>query len=344
MKHSNVAIFVPHVGCPHKCAFCDQHKITGSSLLPHKKEVDNACDTAIRYGTDPNHSEIAFFGGSFTAIPHDYMLELLDAAYEYVNNGLFKGIRISTRPDYIDDQTLELLKSRGVTSIELGAQSLCDDVLEANERGHTKDDVVNASELIKKYGFELGLQMMVGLYKSTKKSELYTMEQIIVLSPKTVRIYPVVVLEDTKLAQLYKQGKYEMIPFDEVVTLCGKMMCSFISNGIKVIKLGLHASELVEKCIVAGYYHPAFSELVQSRIVLEKLESYCDNNNCKTLDVTINPKAYSITAGHKKSNAISLAEKGVKLSIKSDNELEKYQIRINGELTDVFKIIGDSGI
>ena len=167
MKHSNVAIFIPHVGCPHLCSFCNQRNISGENSIPTGEDVKNICFSAINEITDKSNAEIAFFGGSFTAIDRTYMIELLSAASEFVGKGKFKGIRISTRPDYIDDEVLYILKKYGVTSIELGAQSMSDRVLEANERGHSAEDVRKASLLIKEHGFELGLQMMVGLYQST---------------------------------------------------------------------------------------------------------------------------------------------------------------------------------
>lgn len=149
MAHSNISIFVPHIGCPHMCAFCNQRTITGTEKIPHADDVRRICSQAMGEVKDPSQTEIAFFGGSFTAVPRDYMLELLEAADEFVGEGKFSGIRISTRPDYIDSEILDILKTHGVTAIELGAQSMVDRVLEANERGHSAADIENASKLIK---------------------------------------------------------------------------------------------------------------------------------------------------------------------------------------------------
>ena len=165
MKKGNISVFVPHIGCPQKCSFCNQNTITGSHSVPTPDDVKNAVETAL-LKTEYEY-EIAFFGGSFTAIERAYMISLLETAKPYIESGKIKGIRCSTRPDAIDDEVLSLLKSYGVTAIELGAQSMNDAVLSANLRGHTADDVRNASRLIKKYGFELGLQMMTDLYLST---------------------------------------------------------------------------------------------------------------------------------------------------------------------------------
>ena len=199
MKNANVSIFVSHFGCPQKCTFCNQHSITGA----YGDVIENAkiaIETASRtLGENSKNAEIAFFGGSFTAIDEKYMKTLLGLAYEYVKTGQFKGIRISTRPDKISAEILDLLKSYGVTAIELGAQSMSDKVLSMNNRGHNSACVVEASGLIKSYGFELGLQMMTGMYGSDDETDIETAKKIIALSPDTVRIYPTVVIENTEL-------------------------------------------------------------------------------------------------------------------------------------------------
>ncbi|MDE5996269.1 MAG: radical SAM protein, partial [Eubacterium sp.] len=206
MKKGNISIFVPHIGCTQKCSFCNQNTITGSHSAPTPNDVKNAVETALQK-TDYEY-ELAFFGGSFTAIKRAYMLSLLEAAKPYVESGSIKGIRCSTRPDAIDDEVLSLLKAYGVTAIELGAQSMNDEVLSANLRGHTADDVRNASKLIKEYGFELGLQMMTDLYLSTPEMDIETAKEIIKLDPDTVRIYPTVTLKNTYLEKLMNEGKY----------------------------------------------------------------------------------------------------------------------------------------
>lgn len=208
MKHSNIAFFVPHVGCPHTCSFCNQRSISGTTVLPTARDIEKGCRQALTEITDREHTEIAFFGGSFTAIPRDYMLSLLKAAEPFCQEGMFSGIRISTRPDCISREMLELLREHHVTAIELGVQSLNDCVLALNERGHTAADVANAVPLIKAYGFSLGLQMMTGLYGDSKESTYRTAEKIIAYRPDTVRIYPTVVIKGTKLCEWYESGVY----------------------------------------------------------------------------------------------------------------------------------------
>lgn len=335
MAHSNISVFVPHVGCPHMCAFCNQRTITGVQEIPHADDVKRVCTQAMDEISDYSDTEIAFFGGSFTAIPREYMLELLDAAYEFVGKGKFKGIRLSTRPDCIDEQVLDILKKHSVTSIELGAQSMCDHVLKANERGHTSDDVCAASELIKSYGFELGLQMMVGLYKSTPRDEMATMQRIIELSPKTVRIYPVAVLKGTRLADLYQSGEYSLMTFEEVVLLCSKMLAAFHEANIDVIRCGLHSSETVEQDIVAGFYHPAFREICESLIYRQAILKYIDGNKAT---VYVSKGGVSRAVGHKKCNKIYFRSKNIDIDFKENVSLKSDEICINKDVHNVFKI------
>jgi histone acetyltransferase (RNA polymerase elongator complex component) len=310
------------------CSFCNQHSISGEEDLPTAEKVAQICEQAMREVANKGNTEIAFFGGSFTAIERGYMLELLRSASKFVGKDGFKGIRISTRPDYIDEEVLELLKSYGVTAIELGAQSMIDEVLLANNRGHCAEDVVNASRLIKKHGFELGLQMMVGLYKSTTEFEYETMSKVAELKPETVRIYPVVVLNGTRLAELYKKGEYKLYSFDEVIKICADMLCFFEDIGIKVIRMGLHASETVELGIVAGFYHPAFKEIVESRIYRNKIEDIINKSSKDCYNIYVNAGSISKALGHKKSNIVYFREKGICVSIKSDSMLKKYECKL----------------
>lgn len=298
------------------CAFCNQRTITGTEKIPHADDVRRICSQAMSEVKDPSQTEIAFFGGSFTAVPRDYMLELLEAADEFVGEGKFSGIRISTRPDYIDSEILDILKTHGVTAIELGAQSMVDRVLEANERGHSAADIENASKLIKSYGcFELGLQMMVGLYKSTKADELETWRRIAALEPKTVRIYPVVILAGTKLGELFESGEFKPMAFDDVVSLCSDFLEDAEKRGINVIKLGLHASEVVEAQMLGGFYHPAFRELCEGRNYLKKLERMLGDKNIKSAVISVSPKELSKAIGQKKCNIEHFKNKGIELKI-----------------------------
>ncbi len=322
MKKGNISIFVPHKGCPCQCSFCNQKTITGKSVQPTGEDVDKAVQTALKHkGYD---YEIAFFGGSFTAIEREYMLTLLKSAYKYIKSGEVSGIRISTRPDFIDDEILTLLKEYGVTSIELGAQSMDDEVLEANRRGHTSEDVINASNLIKSYGFELGLQMMTGLYKDTEEKAIQTAKKIISLKPSTVRIYPTVVLKDTYLADLYLKGEYEPLNADDSAELCAKLVPLFENAGVKIIRLGLHSSEDIKKNMLAGGFHDSFGELVKSRIMVNKILSLPPAD----YEVSVNSKSLSKLKGNKKSNIYLLIERGYNIKIVINNDLAVDELEI----------------
>lgn len=322
MKKGNISIFVPHQGCPCACSFCNQKTITGQNELPTADDVRNAVDTALR--KKEYEYEIAFFGGSFTAIDREYMLELLEAAYPYVKNGQVKGIRISTRPDCIDYEVLDILKKYGVTSIELGAQSMDDEVLGANRRGHTAQDVCNASELIKEYGFELGLQMMTGLYKDTAEKSIETAKKIIELAPSTARIYPTVVLKGTYLAELYLKEEYTPLNADDSAELCAILVPMFENAGIKIIRLGLHSSRDIKENMLAGGFHDSFGELVKSRIMVNKILELPPAD----YQVYVNPRSVSKLKGNKKSNIYLLIERRYNIKIITDNGLDVDELRI----------------
>ncbi len=329
MKHINVALFVPDEGCPHRCSFCNQKTISGKTRPLTVEDIEKAVETAVST-SECGEGEIAFFGGSFTAIERSYMLSLLEKGKEYVERGLFKGIRISTRPDCIDAEILTLLKENKVTSIELGCQSMDDEVLLLNERGHISSDVVNAAALIKEYGFEFGVQMMTGLYGDTEEKALETAEKLISLKPDTARIYPTVVLENTRLAELYKKGEYTPQTTDEAADLCAKLLLMFHEADIKVIRLGLHSGGNVEEGFVAGAYHPAFRELAESRIYLRKIKEEIEKRNLSEgkIEVTVGSSYISMASGQKKSNINHLFALGYEVKIKGNSEYKKYEVSV----------------
>lgn len=275
-------------------------------------------------GDRTHNAEIAFFGGSFTAIDRNYMLSLLEATVPYIS--VFDGIRISTRPDCIDNEVLEILKKYKVTSIELGAQSMDDEVLLANRRGHTSDDVINASRKISEYGFSLGLQMMTGLYKSSYEKDLATAKEFIRLKPDTVRIYPTVIMKDTELAGYYLSGDFVPYTLEKSVELCSELITLFEENNINIIRLGLHYSDSLINNSYGNNYHPAFKELCESRIFYNKFISMANNVASKNITVTINPKSVSKFLGQKKSNLNLLNNIGYNIKLEYDNNLSKYDL------------------
>lgn len=264
------------------------------------------------------NAEIAFFGGSFTAIEKSYMISLLDATVPYIER--FKGIRISTRPDCINEEILNILKKYKVTSIELGAQSMDDNVLSANNRGHRSDDVIKASKLIKEFGFSLGLQMMTGLYGSTYETDIDTALSFISIKPDTVRIYPTVIMKNTELERLYLRKEYVTFTLEETVKLCSQLLCMFNEHNISVIRLGLHHSESLEKDMVAGVYHPAFRELCESKIMLDKALGLLNKSNTQDEhEIMVSPSCVSKMIGNKRSNIIRLNELGYNVKIIQSN-------------------------
>lgn len=322
MKKGNISLFIPHLGCPHKCSFCNQNTITGKQTQPSADDVRAAVETALR---KKNYDyEIAFFGGSFTAIDREYMLSLLKAAYDYVKDGRVNGIRISTRPDCIDEEVLDILKKYGVTSIELGAQSMDDEVLRANFRGHTAEDVENASRLIKSYGFELGLQMMTGLYLDTDEKAIETAKKLIALSPDTIRIYPTVVLKNTYLAKLYEDELYKPQTVDDAANLCTKIVPMFEKAGIRVIRLGLHSSPELKKNMIAGAFHDSFGEIVKSRYMLNKILKYPPAD----YEIVVNSKSVSQLKGQQKRNIYFLMEEGYNIKVTVNDKVAAGDIKI----------------
>lgn len=244
-KQYIIPIFVPHLGCPNDCVFCNQKSISGQTKQLTKDDVKNIIEEHLKYLKDNSKVEIAFFGGSFTGIDEQKQEELLSVAYEYVKQGKVQSLRISTRPDYIDRTILKRLKKYKVKTIELGVQSANDYILQKAGRGHTFDDVKKASRLIRMYGFNLGHQMMVGLPESTKLDEINTAQKLVKLKPKMIRIYPVLVIKNTKLEKDYESGDYKALTVTQAVEICKELVKIFAKKHIEVIRIGLQPTETI---------------------------------------------------------------------------------------------------
>lgn len=336
-RHYIIPIFVPHFGCPNDCIFCNQRKITGlsTSLTPSdaKKTILEHLDSF----SDNSFIEIAFYGGSFTAIDLEIQKNLLSVAYQFKKEGRVDEIRLSTRPDAIDDLVLSTLKEYGVNTIELGVQSLDDEVLRLSDRGHGSSHVYQAVNLIKSYGFKLGLQMMLGLPGDTRKKSIETAREFIRLKPDCVRIYPSLVIKNTNLERDYLNGEYKPLSLDGAIDLTTILLVMFNLSGINVIRVGLQPTENIQmgKDVVAGPFHAAFRQLVEANIM-----KYILDNKLQSLDFSIagkdivlesNGKIISNLAGQKSSNIKYLKEKyGVnKIKLYSKDLNEKYiDIRI----------------
>lgn len=315
-----MAIFVPHGGCPNQCSFCNQHTITGGAKAPTPQDVRAAARVAARsLGDGAGRAEVAFFGGSFTAIDRAYMVALLEAAAECVKAYGFSGIRASTRPDAVGEEVLGLLKRYGVTAIELGAQSMDDRVLALNKRGHTAAETAEAAGRIKSMGFELGLQMMTGLYGDTVETALDTADRLIALRPETARIYPTVVLPGTGIAALYDRGEYAPQGLEDAVELCAQLLPRFEGAGVRVIRVGLHAEPGVEAQAVAGPYHPAFRQLVESRIFLRRLAGELARTGPGAYTVCVKPEYLSDAVGQRKENLEKWGRMGFAVKLKPED-------------------------
>ncbi|MCC8022425.1 MAG: radical SAM protein [Clostridiales bacterium] len=330
MKRGNVAIFIPHLGCAHACSFCNQHLITGQAgQVPRPEEIRRTLDQAVRLHGDGTRSlEIAFFGGSFTAVERDTMCACLETVFPYVGSGQFQGVRISTRPDCVDAEVLKLLAQYGVTAVELGAQSMSDGVLALNRRGHTALDVAQAAALVRRAGFELGLQMMTGLYGDTPEGAQETAASLIALKPDTVRIYPTVVLAGTYLARLLDEGRYAPPALEDTVALCARLLLRFDAADIPVIRLGLHSSELVEAQYLAGPYHPALRDLAENHIFLEQMRRAVRDLPRGPGWASVHPKAVSRCVGQNRHNLITLERMGYRFRLKPDDSLSAYELRM----------------
>jgi histone acetyltransferase (RNA polymerase elongator complex component) len=315
MKHVIIPIFVPHKGCPNDCIFCNQKKISGqiSDMTPEK--INEIVEEHLKTIKQDAFVEIAFYGGSFTAIEEELQQSFLREAYKYAAAGRVSEIRLSTRPDRIDSKILDMLELYGVRTIELGVQSLDDVVLRASCRGHDASCVYRSCELIKSRGFRLGIQTMTGLPGDTRDKCITTAKKVISLSPDMVRIYPVLVIKGTGLEELMKAGLYKPQRLDEAVDICAELLEMYEGNGINVIRIGLQPTDNIREensDVSAGPFHPAFRQLVESRLVLRRIESNIISQRLQNAqEITIHTGISNISnaVGQKKSNISYLKNK-----------------------------------
>lgn len=308
-----IPVFIPHQGCPHACIFCNQLRISGqgADTLVTPSEVQ---DTILLWlNRDPGRSadkvQVAFYGGSFTGLPLTRQQELLQAVAPFLESGQVQSIRLSTRPDYIDSKTVEFLRAYGVATVELGVQSLDDRVLEASCRGHKASHTYKAVEFLRQGGLETGLQIMLGLPKQSTRSLMHTVKEVADLQPDFVRIYPVLILRDSKLSTLYNKGEYSPLTLNNAVVKAAWMKKHFDAQGIRVVRMGLQAGPELEKNLVAGPYHPTFGEMVSSRLMLQKTRRlFAGVKEKERVLLTINEKDQSIFRGVKSANMKRLAQ------------------------------------
>ena len=316
-----IPIFVPHEGCPNDCAFCNQRTISSKSEAPSVKEVHNIVEEYLE-SSGGKAEQIAFCGGSFTGIPIEKQNEYLEAAKKYVENGSIKSIRLSTRPDYIDDDTVKRLISYGVKNIELGAQSMDEKVLIASKRGHSASDVCRASETILKNGAVLGLQMMTGLPESSMEKSIKTAKEFIRLGAKETRIYPTIVLKGTLLEKMYNEKKYTPQSVEEAAMECAQLVRLFTENDIRILRIGLSDSVSLYENHVAGPYHPSFGELVSSIVIRQDIENEIGENT--SITIRANPRFVSKIIGNKGCNRAYFESKGIRLSVFPDENVDFF--------------------
>ncbi len=332
-KQYIIPIFIPHLGCPNDCTFCNQRSISGQIKMPTEDEVRKKIESDLKNFKEENsYIEIAFFGGSFTGIDTQMQQKYLSIAYEYIKNKKVDAIRISTRPDYINKTILKMLKKYKVKTIELGVQSTNDYILQRCKRGHTYSDVKRASKLIKRNRFKLGHQVMVGLPESTKLDEIRCAKDISKLKPKIVRIYPVLIIKGTQLEKEYENKEYQPLTVGQAVERCKEMAYIFNKHNIQIIRIGLQNTEEItdpsykNSDVVAGPYHPAFGQLVDDSIWYDSITDKIKKINVKVKDVKIkvNFADMNNVIGHKKENIKKLKEiYDVDVIVEADNSIKQ---------------------
>ena len=338
-KEYIIPIFVPHLGCPNACTFCNQRSISGETKMVTKEDVKEQIEYYLSNFKDENkYVEVAFFGGSFTGIDEEIQNELLEAANEFIKEKKVKSIRISTRPDYINKEILKRLKKYNVKTIELGVQSTNNYILEKCRRGHSFEDVKKASKLIRRYRFTLGHQMMLGLPDSTKLDEIKTAKDLIKLKPKMVRIYPVLVIKGTKLEEDVKLGKYTPLTVNQAVDRAKDIVRLFQKKHIEVIRIGLQNTNTItdpnkeESEVVCGPYHPAFRQLVESSMwydaVVDKIKKI--NSKVKKVEIRANSININNIIGHKKENINKLKDVyDVLVKVVQDDTIKPGRLKLN---------------
>lgn len=331
-KHFTIPVFIPELACPFQCVYCNQKKISGRKDVPTPAKVRETIETYLQTLLPLGNAdiELGFFGGNFTGIPVNEQINYLEVAREYINSHKISGIRLSTRPDYINRDILDVLKKYGVQTIELGAQSTNDHVLAMSARGHTAQDIKNASEEILGHGFKTGLQMMIGLPGDTKERSLETARNIIEWGATESRIYPCLVIKNTRLAEWYKENQYKPLSLETAVNWSKEILLTFENSGVKVIRMGLHPSEslLNGQDLLAGPFHQSFRELVLSAIWKDRFNLIPGTIPSKKITISVPPGELNYAAGYNSSNKNELLRRFKKISFVSDPELSKREFKI----------------
>ena len=326
MKHYNIPIFISHFGCPNACVFCNQKKINGRETDVTMEDVRQIIEMYLETLPKNSKKEVAFFGGTFTGISLNLQKEYLKTVYEYIEKGLIDGIRLSTRPDCINREIVGQLRKYGVTSVELGVQSLDEKVLKATARYYPVETVAEACALLKEDGMELGIQLMIGLPESTMESDYETAVKALEMHPDTARIYPTLVIKNTKMEEMFLKGEYKALSIEEAVERTRKIYSLLESNGVNVIRVGLQPSEDLREdgVVLGGPFHPAFRELVETEIYYNFFKAIAEKE--KRLEIEADERNISKLVGIKKANRVRLKEY---FNIKINRSVGKNEIIVN---------------
>jgi histone acetyltransferase (RNA polymerase elongator complex component) len=331
-RHYTIPVFIPEEACPNQCVFCNQHRIAGAECAPSVEEVIRKINAHLLTIPAEGEVEIGFFGGNFTGIPLAEQQAYLGSVQNFIDSGRVQGIRLSTRPDYITPEILNFLKQYHVTSIELGAQSLDDGVLKLAGRGHTSSQVALASQLIRDHGFNLGLQMMIGLPGDTPDKSIFTAKEIIRLGAVSSRIYPTLVIKNTELEQLYLGGKYTPLTLSDAIEQVADIVPLFIEADVKILRIGLHPSEglLDRSSLVAGPFEVAFGEMVFSKIWNSKLSNMVfPNGKRNQLVITVANGMRNPAIGYKAVNKNLLLESFRKVMFNESANLKGFEYHVD---------------
>lgn len=330
-----IPFFIPHSGCPHQCVFCNQHAITGHTRsFPSIDQLESVIETYSNYSRfKPCNIQLAFFGGNFLAIGEHKIRPLLDKASQFIERDMINRIRFSTRPDSVNSDTLSLIEPYAVSTVEIGAQSMDDTVLRKSGRGHNVMDTENAIKRLKQAGYEVGVQIMVGLPGETEESAMATCRKISLLRPDFVRIYPTIVVRNSMLEKWFQKGIYHPLSLEDAVTRVKKMWVHFKSHDIHVIRMGLQVSDNLENAYIAGPFHPAFGHLVFSELFLDKTMSLLETLETipDPIEIKVHPRMVSQLKGIRNRN-ITLLKNAFKIHeivIVPDAALSNDQIIIN---------------
>lgn len=329
-KHFNIPIFIPEAACPFQCLYCNQQKISGQLHIPGKEEIINTIEDYLStMPVEDAEIQLAYFGGNFTGINIEDQENYLQLVQPYIEKGKISGIRLSTRPDYINNEILDMLKKYQVTSIELGAQSMDEKVLTLSKRGHTAFDTKNASRMIKEYDFELGLQMMVGLPGDSLEKAMYTAKRIVELGASNTRIYPTLVIKDTQLNKMFQEGEYKPLDLGEAISWSKELVKVFEQGNVNILKLGLHPSEglLSGEDLIAGPFHRSFRELVMTEVWNEILEPL-NGKEGKRIEILVAPNQVNFAVGYKGINRKLLEEKYESVKFRNDSNLTNREFKV----------------